>query len=130
MTENRASQLELEQLRSKASWFDAILDNAPINIYLKAPDGTFLWVNQKFTETFGKPAEEFIGKTVNDHLSGGALKLAKDHDRRVLTTGRAETQEEEYKGRILHVLKCPVVDALVPPHKTPPGTDHRSCQFR
>ncbi len=100
-----------DQLNSKTVWFDAVLENAPINIYLKAPDGTFLWVNQKFAETFGKPAEEFIGKTAEDHLAGGNLSLANQHDHRVLTTGEAETQEEVYLGRIYQVLKCPITDS-------------------
>ena len=71
----QASKSELKQLRRKAAWFDAVLDNAPINIYFKAPDGTFSLVNRKFAETFNGPAEKFIGKTATDHLSGAASEF-------------------------------------------------------
>ena len=87
----QASKSELDQLRRKAAWFDAVLDSAPISIYFKAPDGTFFRVNQQFAETFGEPAEEFIGKTATGHLSSAASALADDHDHQVLTTGRAES---------------------------------------
>ena len=98
---NSISQIEIDQLSRKAAWFDAILDNAPISIYLKTPDGTFSWVNQKFAETFGAPAEAFMGKTATGHLSGAASELATDHDRRVLETGKPEVREEEhFHGRL------------------------------
>lgn len=108
MSEDDISASEIEELRRKAAWFDAVIDNAPINIYFKNTDGTFQWVNRKFAETFGKPAEDFVGRTATDHLSDDKSKFANDHDRRVLETGQTQIQEEDLLGRTFEVFKCPI----------------------
>lgn len=98
-------------LQQKAGWFDAILENAPVNIYLKSLDGTYLWVNRRYAEFFGGNPEDFDGKRNVDYVSGDIVAHSREHDLRVVSTGKPQTQEEEIAGRIFRVLKCPIFDS-------------------
>lgn len=89
-------------------WLEAILEYAPINIYVKDTAGNYLWVNRQFEEFFGTDAVSVIGKPASSHLDGDSLVDAVQQDRLVIEQGHPSVQEETINGRVIRVLKCPI----------------------
>ncbi|HYF00655.1 MAG TPA: EAL domain-containing protein, partial [Planctomycetota bacterium] len=79
-------------------------------------DGRLTFVNRKFCETLGKPAEELLGKGDFDLFPVELARKYRDDDRRVIKTGQMiETVEEHAppgKERlVVRVIKAPLRDA-------------------
>ncbi|WP_437669095.1 PAS domain-containing protein [Sorangium sp. So ce131] len=61
------AQVEAEaKLRQSAALLEAVIENAPLLIYVKDREGRHRIVNRKLEEFVGKPRDEILGKTLDD----------------------------------------------------------------
>jgi PAS domain S-box-containing protein len=93
----------------------AILNNMPMIVYLKALDGRFMMVNRQFHETFNTTDEAVIGKTeINVHTSESGLKRFEEADEQVKRTGKPLEIEESLMTREgernMLIVKYPLFD--------------------
>jgi PAS domain S-box-containing protein len=70
---------------------EAILDNAPVAIYLKDPEKRYLFVNRRFEAAFGLSKQHVIGRTNEEALPG----LANGYRATVLKQDDSGTMELE-----------------------------------
>ncbi|MDP7667211.1 MAG: PAS domain S-box protein [Rhodospirillales bacterium] len=93
----------------------AILDNAPMVVHLKDPDGRFVHVNKTFVDDFGLDEAEVIGKTSADifpeylasdyvSLESAVLSERRVHEREF------ETVTADGERKLRRVVKFPVTD--------------------
>ncbi|HML53820.1 MAG TPA: PAS domain S-box protein [Solidesulfovibrio magneticus] len=109
-----------ESLQRTSDQLRSILDHVPCAVYFKDPAGRCIMVNRAVSEAFGLPDDPLA------NLSGGSIhepetaaRIA-DDDRRILTSGRAETFEENVlvRGRTRRFLttKTPLIDETGQPY--------------
>ncbi len=115
--EDVTDQVRMEEaLRVSETLFHSLIESLPQNVYSKDLEGRFVFANQRYCQTEGKPLEAIIGRTDFDlHPPELAEKYRAD-DRAVLETGRLfETIEEHTPigGETIYVqvIKTPVYDA-------------------
>ncbi len=125
----------------------AIVNHSPAIIYLKDTDGRYKLISREFEKTYGMKNDDVAGKKVEDIFPKEAISAYTDTDRKVLKTkGLVETElvdPFDDHGRILHVVKCPVVDArgeivaiggietnITERHKAEDALREREAQFR
>ena len=103
-----------ETAREQERRLRAIMDNAPVSIFLKDRDGRYLLVNKNFTEAMGFPPEMMIGRT-DEELSPEIAALSRAGDEAVLQRGeitrlerraRRTTPNREY----IELMKFPIFD--------------------
>ena len=101
-------QLEIERLREELhnqiqtnnellvykQQLDAILNNAPVEVYLKDREGRYLRINKQFEKIFGVKNEDVIGLYPADIHDPELAVSTRDHDLFVLKSGKAERREE------------------------------------
>ncbi|MFT5893784.1 MAG: PAS domain S-box-containing protein [bacterium] len=73
---------------------DAILNNAPVEVYLKDREGRYLRINKEFEKIFGVKSEELIGCLPCDVHDSELAVSTRNHDLLVLRSGVAERREE------------------------------------
>ncbi len=92
----------------------AIIDNAPMEIYLKDSEGRYVYVNRQFEDLFNVRNRDIAGKLPADIYDPEFAAVTRDHDLEVLRTGQTIPREVEANtqlGRqILHTIKFPVHD--------------------
>jgi len=104
-----------ESLRTRESYLSAIIENQPGLLWLKDPDGRFLAVNNKFSDSCGlENPELLIGKTDLDVWPQEfAAKYIAD-DVKVMKSGKPYTVEEliSEKGAVkwFETFKAPIFD--------------------
>jgi diguanylate cyclase (GGDEF)-like protein/PAS domain S-box-containing protein len=112
VTQNRENNLIYKKQ------LDAILDNAPVEIYLKDREGRYTRINKQFEKLFGVKNEDLVGMLPAD-VHGDDPNLAastRDHDLFVLNSGKAEWREEiaelvtENQPRTFLTIKFPIFD--------------------
>jgi PAS domain S-box-containing protein len=112
---HRREQAERELQESRAL-MQSILDNTPAVVFLKDPDGRYLFVNRRFAELTGISRDQIIGKTGFELFRKELAETARTHDLKILETGQAMNFEET----IMHpedgphsylAVKFPVRDA-------------------
>jgi rsbT co-antagonist protein RsbR len=112
VTELKAYRTQLE--RSQAE-LQAILDNAPIVVYVKDLEGRFTFVNRGFDELFAFQKGFVVGKKDADFLPPEVAEQNRKNDRAALRAGRPVESEETIPGKDgVHVYlasKFPLVGA-------------------
>ncbi len=94
ITERRQAEEELSQSRTL---FHLLIESLPQNIYVKDTNGRFIFANQHYCATEGKPLEEILGKT---DFELHPLELAEKYlldDRSVIETGKTVEVVEEHQ---------------------------------
>ena len=84
-----------ELVRKSTAELQAILDNAPVMIYMKDPAGRYLFVNRRWAELFGIPSQEAKGKTDFDLFSEDAALQFTTNDRKVVECSQTLEFEEQ-----------------------------------
>ncbi|NND92747.1 MAG: PAS domain-containing protein [Granulosicoccus sp.] len=74
---------------------DAILNNAPVEIYLKDREGRYLRINREFERIFGVRNEELVGLFPADVHDPELAVATRQHDLQVLQHGVAIQLEQE-----------------------------------
>ncbi|HTH47416.1 MAG TPA: PAS domain S-box protein, partial [Candidatus Limnocylindria bacterium] len=103
-------------LRDSETFFEALVESLPQNIFRKDLSGRFTFVNRRFCQTVGHTRQELIGMT--DYNLFPRELAAKYHqdDERVLQSGEMlETTEvnvtPDGESHWFHVIKTPLLDA-------------------
>ena len=109
ITERKQAEETLSELKLL---FHLLIESLHQNIYAKDVEGRFIFANQRYCETQGKPLEEILGKTDFDlHPPELAEKYRRD-DRQVIEMGKTIELEEEHQpiGKdkfFVQVIKTP-----------------------
>jgi diguanylate cyclase (GGDEF)-like protein/PAS domain S-box-containing protein len=105
-----------EALNESKLLFHLLIESLPQNIYAKDIDGRFVFANQRYCVTQGKPPEDIVGKTDFElHPPELAEKYRAD-DRRVIETGETIELVEEHQPMgdekfFVQVIKTPLYDS-------------------
>jgi PAS domain S-box-containing protein len=75
-----------------------ILDNLPINIFMKDREGRFVYLNRKVEDMVGAPRERFIGGTGYDMFPADVAARFHASDRRVLSEDRLIFEEAQIRA--------------------------------
>ncbi|MFM7102639.1 MAG: PAS domain S-box protein, partial [Verrucomicrobiota bacterium] len=110
---NRATE---RALRDSETFYQALVESLPMNIFRKNLRGEFTFVNGRFCATLGHPAAAILGRTDVDFFPPDLAAQYQADDRRVLDTGEVfETTEENVTPdghrHSFHVIKTPLLDA-------------------
>jgi PAS domain S-box-containing protein len=95
LTDITKSKHAEELVRKSAAELQAVLDNAPVLIYMKDPAGRYLFVNRYWAELFNIPSEEAKGKTDFDLFNEDSARQFTANDRAAVECGQAQEFEEQ-----------------------------------
>jgi len=82
------------QLMQNEQYLKAILDNAPVEIYLKDNKGRYILVSRQFEKIFSVTNSEVRGKLPSDVHDPELSKTTRKHDLDVMNTGQTIVREE------------------------------------
>ena len=103
-----------EALRKSELLLRSLIEAIPDLIWLKDPEGVYLFCNSKFERFFGAKASEIIGKTDYDFVDRELADFFRENDRIVMASGGPNINEEEVvyaddgHEEKLETLKTPV----------------------
>ncbi len=104
-----------DRIQAQKQLLDSINGAIPEFIGLKAPDGTYLYVNPAFATAIGRSPEAILGLDDASIFGQGTAKRLALSDRRVLNSREPVTVDEEiYLGgepRYLQISKVPFLDS-------------------
>ncbi len=102
-------------LRKSEELFKAFIEHSPTKIHIKDADGRYILINKLSEELFGQTNEEARGKTSHDIFPKDVADAFAAHDRAVVESGQAITQEEEFrrggKAHTFLTVKFPIKDS-------------------
>jgi PAS domain S-box-containing protein len=99
-TVDRSAQKRAERaLVQRESDLRAIVDHAPVAIFLKDRDGRYRLVNRRFEEWSGQAASEIVGRTDVEILPPPMAPVIQASDRRVLDQGQVHQTERQPSRR-------------------------------
>ena len=113
ITEQKKAQAALRRSEERLK---AIMDNAPVEIYLKDTEGRYLEINRRYETLWGITNEGARSKLPRDiHEQKEFAESARQHDLDVLESGETVELEQEVRLdeelHILHMTKFPIRDA-------------------
>ena len=110
-----ALQTQIDELEISEKRLHAILDNTRAIVYLKEPEGRYLFVNRQFEKRFGKRREEMLGKTDHDIFPHHIAAVFRANDVAVIESGTMMEREElaDVRGekRTYISVKFPLLDS-------------------
>ncbi len=86
--------LAQQDLQRTSNLLHAVADGLPDAVFVKDREGRYLLFNQGAAKLVGKPVHEVLGKDDTSLFVPKDAALVMEHDRKVITTGCAMTQEE------------------------------------
>ncbi len=113
ITERKIAENKLEQ---SEKLYHSLIENLPVHVFRKDLEGRFTFVNTRFCELIGKPAEEILEKTDYDFYPAElADKYRRDDLHVVQSKTHFETEEQNrtIQGQEIrvNVIKSPILDA-------------------
>jgi PAS domain S-box-containing protein len=105
-----------QQLLDSEALYHSLVESLPLNVVRKDIQGRFIFCNQRFAETAGRPLKELLGKTDCDFYPPELADKYRRDDQSVIDTGQVfEDIEEHHKSSgekiFVQVLKSPVRDS-------------------
>ncbi len=103
-----------EALRKSELLLRSLIETIPDLIWLKDPEGVYLFCNSKFERFFGAKASEIVGKTDYDFVDRELADFFRENDRIVMASGGPNINEEDIvyaddgHEEKLETLKTPV----------------------
>jgi len=111
ITEFKRSQ---EQMMRQRQMFQAIIDYSGAFIYVKDPEGRYLFVNKNYERLLGRPSAEIVGKQASDIFTAEDAAAYDRGDREVRETLRMKESEQSavVDGERRHFIarKFPLLD--------------------
>ena len=111
LTELKRRELEVEESQAR---LQAILDHAPVLVFMKDLEGRYVLTNQAFNEFWSRPGSEIIGKTDYELYSHELADLFQASDSEILTSRNPihfeDTQLINGERRTSVVNKFPLID--------------------
>ncbi|MCB1158637.1 MAG: PAS domain-containing sensor histidine kinase [Leptospiraceae bacterium] len=96
ITERKNMEKKLEETNDL---IHAVLDNAPLYVYVKDRELTYLYANRVTAELFGLSREQLIGRKDSNFLSSEAAKHFNNMDLKVFESGDKQEGEEVFISR-------------------------------
>jgi PAS domain S-box-containing protein len=90
------------QRRESQDLFRAFLDNAPIGMFLKDPEGRYILVNGEMAKVLGVPRAEALGKTALEVLGREEAARVEEEEKRAFAEGRAQVRDQFFPERQDH----------------------------
>lgn len=116
MSQRQALRDQSRALESKGNSLRALMNNAPVEIYLKDRSGRYLEINKHFERLFDITNDEIKGLLPTDVHDPGLAERSRRHDLEVLRTGAVSIRDEQVHttqgSRVLHTIKFPVFDDI------------------
>jgi len=111
ITERKAHERELTTVKRR---FEAVLENTTTPMFLKADDGTYIFINREYRDLFGFHDEEVIGRTDQDIHPPEVAAAVQHNDQTVIERGEPIEAEERVpvddEERIYLTTKAPIYD--------------------
>jgi len=114
ITELKQAQHILENERARLR---NLLQTIPALIWMKDPQGIYLFCNARFERFFGFPEERIMGKTDYDFVPPDQADSFREHDRRAIIAAQPCINEEwitytdDGHRELLETIKTPVYDS-------------------
>jgi two-component system sensor histidine kinase/response regulator len=105
-----------QALRDSEALYHSLVEHLPVSLFHKDLDGRFVFANQLFCKTLGRPLDQIVGKTDLDFYPPELAHKYMSDDRRVMAAGWPFEDVEAHRApdgirRYVEVLKAPVRDA-------------------
>jgi PAS domain S-box-containing protein len=105
-----------DELRDSEALYHSLVETLPLCVLRKDLAGRFIFCNQRFIDTMGRPMSAILGKTDYDFYPATLADKYQRDDREVIETGRVFEDIEEHRTTtgeriFVQVLKAPVRDA-------------------
>lgn len=106
-----------EILTNERGFLKTLIQAIPDLVWLKDTNGVFLACNQRFEDLFGAKESDIVGKSDYDFVEKSLADFFRNHDQKVMQSGKANMNEEELlfasdgHKEILQTTKVPVYDA-------------------
>jgi PAS domain S-box-containing protein len=102
-----------EALRDSEALFHSLVESIPLNVFRKDLEGRFVFGNELFCRTLGKPVQEIVGKTDFDFFPKELAEKYRADDKTVAQTQKLFEDVEEHQkpdGEKIYVqvFKAPV----------------------
>ncbi len=105
----------LEQVEQSKKLNQAILDNSPAVIYLKALDGRYLFVNRAWCDLFGREPHNVVGHTAHEVFDAATADAYTTADMDVIACGELRHSQDTARVnglvRTYDTVKLPLRDA-------------------
>ena len=104
-------------LKESVSLLRTLMETLPDLIWLKDPDGVYLYCNRKFERLYGATEVEIRGKTDYDFVTKELADFFREKDKAAIAAGRPTINEEavvyadDGHSEILETIKTPIFDA-------------------
>lgn len=111
VTERRRAE---EALRQSEAQLRTLIDTLPDLVWLKDPDGVYLFCNRRFESFFGALEKDIAGRTDRDFMTERQAEFFRQHDLAAIRAGAPSANEEEIvfaddgHREILETIKTPV----------------------
>jgi PAS domain S-box-containing protein len=105
-----------EALRASEALYHSLVETLPLSVWRKDLKGRFIFANERFCASVGRPLAEVIGKTDFDFFPAELAAKYRQDDMRVHETARIVSVAEDHvtadgQKLYVHVVKAPVLDA-------------------
>lgn len=112
------SELTLSQqsLEKERTLLRNLLQTVPALVWMKDPEGVYLFCNTRFERFFGAREAEILGRTDYDFVDRDLADFFRQHDRKAMAAGGPSTNEEwvtyadDGHRELLETIKTPVCD--------------------
>ncbi|MCU0787843.1 MAG: PAS domain-containing protein, partial [Verrucomicrobia bacterium] len=106
-----------QSTKDSEAQYHSLVENLPLSILRKDPQGRFTFANQRFCHELGKSLEEILGKTEFDLFPAEQAARHKQEEDRILESGAALEEVQELRLsdadlRFVQVIKTPLRDSL------------------
>jgi PAS domain S-box-containing protein len=103
------------KLENSEALYTSLVESLPLSVFRKDRDFRFVFGNREFCRVFGRPQEEFIGKTDYDFFPPELADKFRRDDAHVMQTGEIledieETEQPSGERLYVQILKAPVRD--------------------
>jgi diguanylate cyclase (GGDEF)-like protein/PAS domain S-box-containing protein len=116
LADGLSSMLAYRNLRGNEARLRALLQTIPDPVWLKDPEGVFLWCNPQFERLFGAAEAQIVGKTDYDFADKEQADGFRENDRKAMAARKPRTNEEwltfadnGYRG-LFETVKTPMWD--------------------
>ncbi len=82
------------ELRRTSELLKAVADGTTDAVFVKDWEGRYLFFNEAASRFVGKPVEAVLGRDDTELFDADSARRTMERDRRTMTTGRVETEEE------------------------------------
>ena len=103
-----------DAVKESQALLQAVIRNIPDLVWLKNPEGVFLFCNSRIESMFGAEQKEVIGKTDYDFVDKELADFFRENDKRVMAEGMPVKNEEEVvfaddgHRELLETIKTPM----------------------